>query len=34
MMLFFLSNAVEGQLVSTGAFEVSFNGKVQTNCVD
>jgi len=25
MMLFFLSNAVEGQLVSTGAFEVSFN---------
>jgi len=25
MMLFFLSNAVEGQLISTGAFEVSYN---------
>jgi len=25
MMLFFLSNAIEGQLISTGAFEVSFN---------
>ena len=25
-MLFFVSNAIEGQLVSTGAFEVSFNG--------
>lgn len=25
MMLFFVSNAVEGQLISTGAFEVSFN---------
>jgi len=25
MMLFFIGNAVEGQLVSTGAFEVSFN---------
>jgi len=25
MMLFFISNAVEGQLISTGAFEVSFN---------
>lgn len=25
MMLFFLGNAIEGQLVSTGAFEISFN---------
>lgn len=25
MMLFFISNAVEGQLISTGAFEVNFN---------
>lgn len=27
MMIFFLSNAIEGQLISTGAFEISFNGK-------
>jgi len=26
LMVFFLSNALEGQLVSTGAFEISFNG--------
>lgn len=26
MMLFFVSNGIEGQLISTGAFEVSFNG--------
>lgn len=26
MMIFFLSNALEGQLVSTGAFEITFNG--------
>lgn len=25
MMLFFISNAIEGQLISTGAFEVVFN---------
>jgi len=25
MMLFFLSNAIEGQMVSTGAFEISLN---------
>lgn len=25
MMVFFLCNAIEGQLVSTGAFEISFN---------
>jgi hypothetical protein len=27
MMIFFLCNAVEGQLLSTGAFEISLNGK-------
>jgi hypothetical protein len=26
-MIFFLCNAIEGQLVSTGAFEISLNGK-------
>jgi selT/selW/selH-like putative selenoprotein len=26
MMIFFLSNALEGQFISTGAFEISFNG--------
>ncbi|MCL4129884.1 UNVERIFIED_CONTAM: hypothetical protein GTU68_056731 [Idotea baltica] len=26
MMIFFLANALEGQLISTGAFEVSYNG--------
>jgi hypothetical protein len=26
MMIFFLSNAIEGQLISTGAFEIWFNG--------
>lgn len=25
LMIFFISNAIEGQLISTGAFEVSFN---------
>eukprot|EP00058_Branchiostoma_floridae_P017981 XP_002603470.1 hypothetical protein BRAFLDRAFT_80438 [Branchiostoma floridae] len=25
MMVFFISNAVEGQLMSTGAFEITFN---------
>lgn len=25
MMIFFLSNAIEGQLISTGAFEIWFN---------
>jgi len=25
LMIFFLSNAIEGQLISTGAFEVTFN---------
>ncbi|OWF41578.1 Selenoprotein T1b [Mizuhopecten yessoensis] len=25
LMVFFISNAVEGQMISTGAFEVSFN---------
>ena len=27
LMVFFISNAIEGQLISTGAFEVVFNGK-------
>ena len=27
LMIFFISNAIEGQLISTGAFEVAFNGK-------
>lgn len=26
LMTFFLCNAIEGQLVSTGAFEISLNG--------
>lgn len=30
MMVFFLCNALEGQLVSTGAFEISFNGEFFT----
>ena len=25
MMLFFISNAIEGQLISTGAFEITYN---------
>lgn len=28
MMAFFICNALESQLVSTGAFEISFNGKI------
>ncbi|PAA70522.1 hypothetical protein BOX15_Mlig015068g1 [Macrostomum lignano] len=28
MMLFFVGNAIEGQLISTGAFEVSYNDMV------
>jgi hypothetical protein len=27
MMLFFLCNVLEGQLMSTGAFEIYFNGE-------
>lgn len=27
MMLFFVSNAIESQLLSTGAFEISFNSE-------
>ena len=27
IMIFFVCNAVEGQLLSTGAFEISMNGK-------
>lgn len=29
-MVFFISNAIEGQMISTGAFEVTFNGTVMT----
>lgn len=28
LMTFFLCNAVEGQLISTGAFEITLNGKM------
>jgi len=28
MLLFFLGNMIEGQLISTGAFEVSFNDQI------
>jgi hypothetical protein len=27
MLIFFVANAIEGQLISTGAFEVELNGK-------
>ena len=27
MLIFFLANVIEGQLISTGAFEVELNGK-------
>ena len=27
LMLFFISNAIEGQMISTGAFEISYNGE-------
>ena len=30
MMLFFVCNAIEGQLISTGAFEITFNGKLES----
>jgi hypothetical protein len=29
LMIFFLSNFIENQLISTGAFEVYFNGKAK-----
>lgn len=28
MMVFFLSNMIENQLMSTGAFEITFNGEL------
>jgi hypothetical protein len=28
LMTFFLCNAVEGQLISTGAFEITLNGEI------
>lgn len=30
MMVFFLSNMIENQLMSTGAFEITFNGEFFT----
>lgn len=30
MMLFFIGNAIEGQLISTGAFEITFNGMLRS----
>jgi selT/selW/selH-like putative selenoprotein len=33
LMLFFISNAVETQLVSTGAFEIYLNGKLALYCM-
>ena len=27
LMIFFVANAIEGQLISTGAFEIQFNGE-------
>lgn len=30
ILLFFICNTIEGQLISTGAFEVTFNGKKTT----
>lgn len=30
MMVFFLSNMIENQLMSTGAFEITFNGELFT----
>ena len=33
LMIFFLSNAIEGHLVSTGAFEIVLNGTYVFICV-
>ena len=33
ILCFFLSNTIEGQLISTGAFEISFNGKPYSNFI-
>jgi len=33
MMVFFLSNMIENQCMSTGAFEITFNGKQRTFCL-
>ncbi|XP_063236730.1 thioredoxin reductase-like selenoprotein T homolog CG3887 [Bacillus rossius redtenbacheri] len=34
MMIFFLCNAVEGQLLSTGAFEIMYNGELVWSKID
>jgi len=31
LMTFFLCNAIEGQLISTGAFEITLNGEISLN---
>lgn len=34
LMLFFISNAIEGQMISTGAFEILYNGKsLKLKCI-
>lgn len=32
MMVFFLSNMIENQCMSTGAFEITLNGELRTSC--
>ena len=34
ILIFFTTNMIEGQLISTGAFEVSLNGKIQRQLMD
>lgn len=33
MMVFFLSNMIENQCMSTGAFEITLNGELGTACL-
>lgn len=33
MMVFFFSNMIENQLMSTGAFEITLNGKSVVHCI-
>ena len=33
ILIFFVTNMVEGQLISTGAFEVSLNGMYSLTCL-
>lgn len=32
MMVFFLSNMIENQCMSTGAFEITLNGEMRSSC--